>query len=92
MAQRDEEASQVEECRIHLDVMIIANHQPTEVTQPGKCAFDFPALAIATQAAPVVEREPAAALRLRKKPSPQSWCVQNSHSIESRGTQMITCK
>lgn len=55
----------MEKGRTHLDLMLIANHQTTQVAQPGKGAFDLPTLAIAAQAAPVVEGRLAAALAVR---------------------------
>jgi hypothetical protein len=50
----DDGAGELEEGVIEVWVAFVTNDESTEVTQPGKGAFDFPAVAIAAQRAAVL--------------------------------------
>jgi len=55
----------VKESLIHFDVPVVTYDQAAVVAQPGEGAFDFPALAVAPQFPPIVERRLFAALPMR---------------------------
>jgi hypothetical protein len=46
----------MEEALIQGDLMFITHEQSAKVAQPSEGAFDLPAIAVAAQSAPVVER------------------------------------
>ncbi len=56
MAERDDEAGEMEKGSVHFDLMLITHQQSAKVAQPGQGPFDSPALAVAAQATPAVER------------------------------------
>jgi len=55
----------VKERLIKLDMTVVSHEQAAEVAKPGERALDLPALAVAPQAAPVVERGLASVLAVR---------------------------
>ena len=55
MPEGDDEAGEMEKGFIHLEMLVVAHQQASEVAQPGESPLDLPAFAIAAQPAAVVE-------------------------------------
>src|SRR6185295_13316306 len=55
MSEQDPSAGEMEECEVVGGVIFITHDESSTVMEPGKEPFDFPALAIAAQAAAIVK-------------------------------------
>ena len=66
MAERDNEAGQVEKGFIHIDLVVVADQQTPKIAQPGERAFDLPTFAVAARRSAIVERGFVPVLAMRK--------------------------
>jgi hypothetical protein len=54
LPQSDNNASHMKKGAIHFDLFVLSNEQSSEVSVPGKSAFDFPSAAISSKLSPVL--------------------------------------
>jgi hypothetical protein len=76
---------------IHRQVILIAYGQASIVAQPGEGALDFPAFAVATQRATVVEERfgAPAAMRILSHTSCSSHCRNHRQHVLATGYCLV---
>jgi len=80
MPQGDDQACEVEEAGVHGDASVIADHQATEVANPGEGALDFPSAPVPAQCSAVLKNRLPAFSRWRDQLNP-SRCQLRAEGI-----------